>query len=412
MNPDAVPRVRSRKLDVLDTVLRGFRGKITLEPEQLIRRAESLTGLRDWGDQSFRKPLEVLAQSYGDDAQLVFTTRLLVQRSLVKRLANRLQIQQTLHLSPQILETPISEPVFICGLPRSGTTFLHRLLAQDPSFRTLQFWELNTPAPPPEKKTYETDARLISQRRWFRIWRRILYTRSGLERILSIHRTEPDLPEECWPLFQNAFFSSVFFLYDHVRGYHDWLLQLNMLPAYEYYRRQLQILTCSNGGDLLLKHPDHLRCLGALFETFPDARILWIHRDVLECLPSSCSLAAHLRSLRGRPLDPREIGEIRSEQAYRNLKEALEAREARSEGSFLDVSFKDLVERPMEAVRSVYRFLGKRLEEPVERRMHEWIDVRRKRRKRSHRYSLEQFGLERAEVQARLEFYTARFIAQ
>ncbi len=157
----------------------GFKEKIPLSEYELLERAVRIAGLSDWGDESFRQPLRILLDSYENDGHLNLYGRMRAQGDVVRALVNRLKINADIRRHHEILDTPIPRMLVITGLQRTGTTFLHHLLAQDPKNRTLQMWELLSPSPPPSSDTYESDPRRLSLKRWQAFWEWFLFSKWG-----------------------------------------------------------------------------------------------------------------------------------------------------------------------------------------------------------------------------------------
>lgn len=277
--------------------------RLDLNPEELCETARRRAGLTDFGGDEFRVPLGVLVRSLEEEADLTFVGRVFVREILVQKLMNRLLLAESLRRHPGILCTEIRRPIFITGLPRTGTTLLHRVMAQDPCLRHLQMWEVWQPAPPPAPETYDTDAR-----RWARPYNNSeapglagvvcaledqLLGPETIRNRQAAHFVDMAEPEECQLLMMNSFTSQEFILFfaDAVPSYVMWLLQQDLTPSYEYYRMQLQALTWRfPGRRLVLKSPMHLQDPGALFRVFPDATMVWCHREPRSVVLSWSSL--------------------------------------------------------------------------------------------------------------------------
>ena len=218
--------------------------------------------------------------------------RLALRQECLRLLSNRLHMQEDLQRCPRIAHTPIKKPLVIVGLPRTGTTVLHHLLAQDPSARVPRLWELLQPSPPPCPGTVATEPR---RKRGGADDSQSLCPRPAFPGAPSLSATGP---EECVFLFQQTFMSVVFEAYGEVPDYINWLLHQDLTPAYRYYRQQLQVLQWRWPGDhWVLKSPHHLFFLDVLLTVFPDACVVQTHRDPATALASLCSLMATTRSL-------------------------------------------------------------------------------------------------------------------
>ena len=203
---------------------------------------------------------------------------------------------------PEILAGPVVAPWFVIGLPRSGTTYLQQLLACDAANRSLLFWEAAHPAPPPERATYDSDPRIEAARRGQRVLR---LRRARRERHPSGRGDGADRARACSRMSASLESGVI----NHVPSHVDWCLEADLRPHYRYFRQQLQLLQwrCSSER-WALKSPAHLLALDALFETFPDVKVVWIHRDPIAAVTSHCSLVAVLQAIGTERLDLHAMG--------------------------------------------------------------------------------------------------------
>ena len=410
-NQEFMNSVRSWRYRLINRLGSRLPRKISLTEKGLMEAASRKTGLSDWGDNDFREPLKVLLQSYEADAHLNTVGRLITRRNLIEKLANRLLIRDVLKRHPEIEQVPIRRPVFIVGLPRTGTTMLHRLLAQDPETRTLQFWELLTPSPPPDRQSYETDPRRKQVRRGMNLYSWFLFSREGYGQRAAIHYTRHDSPEECIPLFMNALKAGMFAVHARLTRYAIWLQNQDMEDAYKYYRKQLQILLWRFSAErLVLKSPMHLSNLDALLKVFPDARLIWTHREPVRIIPSSCNLCAMVRQIRSDHLDLEEIGHSALLRLAHALDRGMQVRdEDDNQKRYLDLSYHETIKNPIRAVRKIYEFLGDDLSPLAEGQIRRWLGRNPKNKHGVHRYDLKMFGLKTDEVNHLFKAYHERF---
>ncbi|MCP4130830.1 MAG: sulfotransferase [bacterium] len=356
--------------------------------ESLMADACRKTGLSDWGDESFRTALGVLLESYKKDANLNFVGWLKAHQMLISHLINRLRIQDALKHNPEILQEPIRGPLFIAGLPRTGTTLLHKLLSLDRSNRAPLSWEVFTPSPPSDPRTHDTDPRIAETE----IFLRNLYkTTPGYA---SIHRMQTKEPDECSHLIMNTFAAPSFHSFANLTQHYNWLSEQDPVPIYRYYRQQLQLLqwrfpSCR----WVLKAPMHMYFMKGLLTVFPDACVVQTHRDPLRVIPSGCSLRVTLRRIYTDHVDPGLVG-----QGYlRYLKAVTERnthiRKSADSAQFFDIHYKDIVRDPTGAVRRIYEHFGYEFDSRFEEQIREYLDGNPKNKHGVHRYSLEQFGL-------------------
>ena len=375
-----------------------------LREESLLEAAQRLTGLSDFGDEGFRVPLQILLESLDKEANLNFMGRYSLQQYLVRLLVNRLRIQEDFKLHPEIRSVPIKRPLFILGLPRSGTTFLHNLLSQDPSSRWLHLWELFSPSPPPDRQTWETDLRPEEAEKL------VASYNSLVPNLSTTHYLNPYGPEECNQLFEHNFVSPLFQLRANVPSYSKWLEKQDLVASYRYYRQQLQLLTWKWPGDhLVLKAPAHLSNLAALIAVFPDACIIHTHRDPLKVIPSICSLCALVRGIYTDRVEPKSIGEYYLNRLVNTIECAMRARETISPEQIYDLNYINIVKDPIGTVHQIYEYFGYDFNTAMEENLNQYISQNPQHKYGIHRYSLDQFGLEPIVVNQKFDNYRKKF---
>lgn len=368
---------------------------VKLTEASLLADAQNQTQLSDWGDESFRIGLQTLLASLNQEANLSLMGRFLMKQSITRLLVNRLRIQATLKQHPDILEIPIQRPLIVTGLPRTGTTLLHRLLAQDSRFRWLHLWELMQPCPPPTQANATIDPRIQKTQT------SIQQSQTIIPGFSTAHLLDAQLPEEGNALFEHAFTSISFELRSHIPSYGAWLRSQTLQSQYRYYRQQLQLLSWQWPGRWLLKAPIHLRHLDALLQVFPDACIVQLHRDPCAVVPSACSLIAMNRGVYTDRLDLSEIGRYFLDSLAHLHKQGLYFRTQTPAASIFDVNYTNLVQDPLKTIHQIYDFFGDSLSEESVNRMQQWVTTNPQTKHGIHRYSLAQFGLDEAKIQER-----------
>ena len=371
---------------------------------RLMAAASRKTGLSDFGADDFLTPLDVLLDGYEKDAGLSFLGRFIVQQTILRLLSNRLKVHRDFTNHPDILEQPVPRPLFIFGLPRTGTTLLYNLLAQEPGARVPLWWELFQPSPPPEAAARDTDPRIAMADQANRFSDRIF------PMLRSTHATTAKSPEECTFIFQMVFSTAFFALTDYMPTYGRWLMQRDMVPAYRYYRSVLQLLQWRTPGThWTLKSPHHLFHLDALLKVFPDACIIFTHRDVAKTVGSTCSMLAILRRVNSRNADPARIGSTVLDFLAAGVDRTMEVRERADAGQFHDLDYRDLMADPKRQARRALDHFGYPFDESMTAGMDRWMKANRQHKHGVHRYSLEQFGLSAEQVEARFSDYIARY---
>lgn len=270
-----------------------------LQAEALLALARRRSGFDDFGDTAFVDPLQRLLAACADEASLNLVGRMATRWDVVRFLSNLLRFQDAEARDPGIVSQPIERPIFITGLPRSGTTFLHRLLLQDPDNRAPLVWQTIYPYPP----TRGRDARPARVARQLRTFERLA------PEFRALHPLDATSPQECSEITAHVFRSLRFDTTYHIPSYRRWLDQASHAPAYRFHRRFLQHLQHQTpGGRWVVKCPDHLFALDAIRAEYPDARLVFVHRDPVKVLLSVAKLTEVLRRPFTRRLDPREIG--------------------------------------------------------------------------------------------------------
>jgi hypothetical protein len=377
--------------------------------ERMIEKAQRRTGLDDLGPGDITEPFSVLGESLEKEANLSSFGHLMLRAMLLRSLERRLRAVDFLKRNPEVREQKIDSPLFIVGFPRTGTTLLLNLLAQDPRARPLLGWEAYHTTPPPGLRPGRKDPRPKRHRKSLR----------GIDRVLpeiqTVHPITADGPEECLPLLLRSFATWAWCLYAHLPSYESWVWEQPLdvhEETYRFHKLQLQILLSQRGGERwLLKSPAHLNGLQALVNVYPDACVIQTHRDLSEVLPSGCSLFGVLQSLFTKSLDPKALGRRGLEMGVRTLDRLVETRSGVPVGRILDVRYADLVADPIAAVERVYDYFGLELADEVRAGMERWMVEHPRHKHGVHRYTLEQFGLSKEEVERAAAPYHDRFLS-
>lgn len=376
-----------------------------VDADAMMATARRRTGLTDFGPAHFREGLGVLVDAFEAVDNSHAFGRVFFREYVTSLLVNRLKIQADLTRHPEILDVPLRRPLFITGLPRSGTTFLHRLMSEDPAGRTLLLWESMEPSPPPEPSTYRTDPRIRRARRSMRMLLRLS------PRLDTAHEFDAESPEEDNSLFAHGFVSGILgFLFD-VPDYVKWLderTEAEHIENYRYARAQLQHLSWKVRADhWVLKAPAHQYSLGALLTVFPDASVVVTHRDPLKVVPSVCSLAAGLRGVLTDRLDLRRLGAELAEAVAVGPDRVIATRARFDPARFFDVTYPQLTADPVGTARAVCEHFGYDFGPGYESRARAWLAAHPQHKHGVHRYSLDDFGLDAATVNGHFEAYNA-----
>ncbi len=374
----------------------------SLEADALHRAAQRRAGSTSYGEWSFAEPLERLLKSYHDEAKLTTRGRITVREYLVSLLDNLLRMEAERAATPAIEQQRIHAPVFIIGLPRTGTTHLHGLISEDPANRTPLTWEVMYPA---AARNAASVARARSQTA-----ARLGWADRLAPEFMRIHPIAADLPQECIAITAQVFMSIQFHTTHDVASYQDWFESAPQKLAFDFHHRFLQHLQAKSPGDRwVMKAPGHLFALEGLLARYPDARIVHTHRDPLRVMASMASHATVLRRAFSDSADPKHIAADWADRWARALDNFLAVRDRAPASQFLDVSFESIESDPLDAVERVYDFLRWPLTDAARTAMQNFLAANPKNKHGVHSYTLEQFGLSRAAQTIRFRNYCQRF---
>jgi len=371
--------------------------------ESVLEEARQTTGLSDFGDDRFREGLRVLLVTYDKTANFSEKGRRRHRRRIVQLLATRLRIQEALKRHPEIRERRIRRPMYLTGLPRTGTSALFNLLAMDPAARPLLLWEGIFPDPLEGLEPGQTDPRLEALRAHYE------RGRQSNPEFTKIHFTDADTPEECVMLLSHTFRDVQLGTEPLMEPYGEWFQKQDLRPTYAYYHDLLKMLDWQRPGERwLLKSPAHLWALDVLVEMFPDACIVLTHRNPLEILPSYCSMMAALMVAR-ESLDRTALGPTVLEYLARSLARGLEARDRSDPQRFADFHYDRFMADPMSAVERIYDHFDLDFPPEAESAMREHVRANPQGKHGAHAYALAEYGLTPEMVKTRLAAYIERF---
>jgi hypothetical protein len=375
---------------------------LALDAEELLAEARERTGLADFGDPVFREGLDVLLGELAR-AELSELGRMVWRGRILSHLVQRLRVLDWLARHPEIEQLPVPAPVFVVGLPRTGTTALSHLLAQDPDTRSLRVWESAQPVPPPESATEHADPRIETAAKQLEAMQQLA------PRLAAMHEDTPTGPTENHDLLGMSFRTFHFEGMSWLPGYVAWWLGCDMEPAYRFHRRVLQLLQsrCPPNRWMLKSPPDSF-CLDAVLAVYPDARFVMTHRDPAQVLGSVCSLIHTMYELTGKPPGPERIGASELASWSEAMRRLLAVRARIGEARFADVHFHELVADPVATIARAYARLDLPLTPEAERRIGAYARANPRGRHGEHRHRPEDWGLERGAVREAFRFYTER----
>ncbi len=401
-NPPTTRQSRPFKFNAANFIGSFFPSKPSLSEQYILDTALNSTGLNDWGSDSFLEGMRVLLDSSKKEAKLHYVGREFLQKECIRAVKDRLRLEKAVNDNPDIRDSSIKKPVFILGLPRTGTSLLQNLFFQDNRFRSLHYWEQIAigPQPTPEnlQNNYILDASIASMNEFRKI----------APELLSAHEINPTGPEECNGLMARDFSSILFFMFRNIPTYLEWFKNKDMTSTYEYHKEQLKFLGHNfKGKRWVLKAPIHLLFLQYIFKVYPDAQIIQMHRDPLEVVPSMASLSTISRGIYSNQVNAIETAQQFLELTAHNIDQSILYRQtAAKENQILDVPYSELVNGTMETMKNIYTWLGVDFNSHTKEIMLNWLEKSRSKRKgKLHQYSLEQFNLSRSKIRNRFDNY-------
>jgi len=382
----------------------------SLDETSILAEARARAGLQDFGDVSFREPLRRTLRAYETEAGLNEVGRIAQRERTIGLLVNRLRVEDWLRRHPEILDEKIHAPIVIAGLPRTGTTMLHRVISQDPGIYAGLWYELRNPAPFPESDWRKRDPRIQDAEAQVR---EIL---ESAPELAAIHPWDHAGADEEIMLLEYTFLSTMALSAAYVPELAKWIAEQDQRPAYRYLEKMLKFLQWQKrqagqkGERWVLKAPYHLAFIDVLFETFPDAVVVQTHRDPLETIPSYASMSLALWRLAADDPDPIAVGREWGSWFRRALQRCLELREARYPDRFVDVWYKDALRDPIGEIRRIYGCVGRELTPVAEERMRRWMRENARDQRPPHEYSMDTFGFTREQIERDFAAYRDRFI--
>jgi len=377
--------------------------EVSLEEASLLEEARANTGLDDFGDPIFQDGLRRLLESLEREARLTAIGRLIAHSEVLRNLENRLRVTADWQRWPEMGEVAIEKPLFVVGLPRTGSTTLHDLFAQAPGNRVPLTWECHRPSPPPERASYDSDPRIAENQAYLDMTSGAL-----IPEFKAIHPMGALLAQECVMLQAFDFMSIIFANQFRIPSYERWVEAVDLRPSYQTHRRQLQYMQWRCPGERwVLKSVGHLWGLEALFDIYPDARVVMTHRDPLKLIASHCSLVSMACSMGSDQVDDAEIGREWSQSWEGAMRQGISFRESGKvpPEQFFDMHFPEFIQDPVAMARRIYEHFGLDLSHDDETIMSGFLAENPPGKHGKHSYTLERFGLDRVAERERYRFY-------
>lgn len=326
------------------------------------------------------------------------------KRSAIDTLANRLRVEDYLTKHPELLERPVDKPLFVFGLPRTGTTLVINLLNADPARRCFLRWESLNSVPPPKVAELSTDPRCLQSQQ---------ETEMSLKfapQIAAIHYEDADSPTECQFSMSQTFCAQVLEAMVEIPSYRSWFLhEADYLPVFKYHKRLLQLLQAEAPGRWTLKNPWHPLFLNELTTVYPDAQRVMTHRDPADVVGSCCSLIKHVRAMFSDQVNLDYIGSAMVETFQEMVKRTIAFKEQHGWDSIYDLQYADVMKDPIGEIRKLYGHFDETFTAEAEAAMNDMLSNNPKGKFGKHEYTLEEYGLDREMIHERFGEYCERF---
>lgn len=366
--------------------------------------AREATGLEDFGEPHYLEGLKVLLEQYDVGCNLSAVGKYATRLKLIHVLTWRLRTEQAFKDDPTIFDNPIEKPLVITGLIRTGSTALHYLLANDPDRQALPYWLAEHPQPRPPESEWEAHPDFQK-------------SKSSIEmmwqvdpNLKSIHFMAPDWPEEGGHLMAHTFTDDYWEGSARVPHYIEWYQKKNMVETYKRHKKLLQLIgSTRRGTPWLLKYPVHMKHLKSFLEVYPDARVIWTHRDPSKVMSSYASLLAGFRSINSDKVDREDIVAEQIEVWGSAADRAIEVRKEKDPAQFYDLYFDDFVGDSVGSAEKIYRHFGIDWTPACEAAMIAHRDDNPQEKHGKHQHSLEAVGMPREQMLERFANYIDHF---
>ena len=377
-----------------------------INANEILDQAKSVTGLSDLGEPLFFEGLNRLINSINNEANL---NEIGIQAQPIRiqgLLSNRLRFEEDLKKFPEILDQEIIAPIVIVGLPRTGSTMTHRLLASDPNHTAMLWWEGRYPALLPGEKRGDIEARMELGKA------EVDAVVAASPEALDIHPWDYKGADEEILLLEHNFLSTVPESFMALPSYSEWIEEQDHALAYEDLKKFIQYLQWQNPGRekkrWVLKSPHHLGFIDKMISVFPDAKIIQTHRDPIKTVPSFCSMCANLFEPLTTNFDKVFIGKHWSNKLTRALNHCMNISEQHPD-NFLDLEFLNMIKDPIDEMKKIYEFIGESFGEKTEVAMEAWREEN-KHEMGAHKYSLEEYDLTESQINNNFAKYQQKYI--
>jgi hypothetical protein len=378
--------------------------KYNMTVEEVIAAASAQTGLSEIGDPAVLDGLQRLLDAYASEARFTERGSQMAHGDLVTYMAIRMKVEAWAKEHPELLDAPIEKPLFVFGLPRTGTTLVINLLASDPARRSFLRWEAYDPTPPAQPEELHAGPRFQAMED------KTMMALQYMPHIAAIHFEHADSPTECQFLMTPSFCSQVYESQADIPSYRNWFMhEADYLPAFRHHKKTLQVLQHHAKGNWTLKNPWHPLYLNALTEVYPDARLVMTHRDPAEVVGSICSLIKYVRAIYSDTVDLKGIGETFMDTFQIMIDRADAFKAKHGADAIHDVQYADVVRDPIKVVRGVYDRFGDDYTPEADAAMQAYMADNQKGKHGKHEYDLAEYGLSAEGVRERFKDYIENY---
>ena len=394
------------EVEPLRQMMASMAPECPLDADVLHAKAVAETGLDDFGADDYRERLDVFLAALQEIPHLHAAGVVNFHAQLLQWLKNRLLLTDLLHRHPEIHDIELVAPIVIAGLPRTGTTHLHNLLAAGPTFRTIPYWESNEPFPLPTEVGVEPDPRRL------RMDAAVEFMNAVMPHFALMHEMTTDHVHEEIQLLANDFSSMLFETLAHVPRWRDYYLTHDQTPHYEHLKTQLKALQFLRGGRRwLLKSPQHLEQLPVLNHVFPDVVMIVTHRDPVPVVLSMLAMLAYSARMHCSPVPVDDIAASWVDRLELMLGALIRDRDVIPPQRSIDVRFDDFMADEMGTAAAIYDLAGESLGGEARAAMLGYLEGHQRGRLGRVATSAQMFGLDERELQARFSPYIERFLS-
>jgi hypothetical protein len=377
-------------------------------PDDVLKVVAQRTGLSDIDSDSWRPGLAIVLDEANNSPAFTPHGREQIIGDCVDALGRRVQIHDYIQSHPEVLDAPVERPLVVLGMPRTGTTVISYLLDQDPLRRSLLHWECLEPVPPASTEMLRTDPRCLAMLEY----RQRLFEMIQDGRVAIPHWEDADGPTEDMFIQNQDFKGLSWDAFLPTSRYAEWLInEADMTSAYEYQKRYLQVLQSKAPGTWNLKMPSHSVHIETLLKVFPDARLIWAHRDPYKATGSLCNLFKMPKSLVHHPeaVDLEAMGRNAMTQMKAHVERPLRTRDRIGDDRFFHMYYHEMMNDPMDVMRRIYEWAGDELTDETAARMQTWLTEHPQDRFAPNTYSLDQYGLSVEKLKPTFAEYLSTF---